>query len=288
MMMPDMNTTACSMQEILIDGGTTFLTVQHPGMLSLGERIEIGQTLLTLSHLITQGEIDFLVSSSIAAAEASLLLRDPSKSDKKDVGMDLYDCARMSTMAAAKRRINNYSADDDDDDDVLSMSVSLSLEAILERILTFIDQHLCPSLKTTLFGMDIMDDDTPSVVSIAELFRTDQLIYTDQEPAINVYTAPDGKFDIHKDNKALTILVPLSSPMGDFTGGGTAFWSELYPVDGMDDPSFIMTPQPGTVMLFGGAVSHKGMPIQTGTRVVFVASFSRSSCKAKSSFFNGD
>jgi hypothetical protein len=265
-MSPDKNSVA--LQEILIDGGATFSTATG----TLGERIESGQTILTLSHLITPDEIDLLVSASMVAAAS---LKESEKKSDDDDGMDLYDCARMSTIAASKR-ISNA--------DVLPEPVSLLLDKIIERILTFIDQQLCPSLKKTLFGTD---DDTPEV-SIAELYRTDQLIYTDQEPAINVYSAPDGKFDIHKDNKALTILAPLSNPMCDFTGGGTAFWSEVYPVDGRDDPSLIMTPKPGTIMLFGGAVSHKGMPIQTGTRVVLVASFSRSSCKAKSSFFNGD
>jgi hypothetical protein len=259
-----------AIKELWIDGGATFSEVEHP-LSSLGERIESGQTLLTLSNLITADELHFLVRSSIAAA-ASLKDRD---TKKEDDGMDLYDCARMSTIAAAKRN---------SDTDILPEPISRMLEVILERILTFIDQHLCPSVKQTLFGTE--DDTAP--VSIANLFRSDQLIYTEQEPAINVYTAPDGKFDIHKDNKALTILSPLSNPIGDFTGGGTAFWTELYPVDGRDDPSLIITPKPGTVMLFGGAVSHKGMPIQTGTRVVFVASFSRSCCKAKSSFYNGD
>ena len=80
---------------------------------------------------------------------------------------------------------------------------------------------------------------------------------------------------VEEDDKDLTILIPLSDPSTDFTGGGTAFWAERHPQDGMHDPSLILRPRAGTGILFGGRVSHKGMHIHSGTRVVFVISFSR-------------
>ena len=108
----------------------------------------------------------------------------------------------------------------------------------------------------------------------AALFRNDQLDYSIREPAINVYDAPHGYFAMHKDHHALSIVIPLSDPKVDFQGGGTAFWSQSHPMEGMDRPSIVVKPTPGTVMLWGGRVSHKGMNISNGTRVVLVASFS--------------
>ena len=35
----------------------------------------------------------------------------------------------------------------------------------------------------------------------------------------------------------------------------------------------ILKPDRGTAMLFGGCVTHAGVPVETGCRVVFVASF---------------
>ena len=110
--------------------------------------------------------------------------------------------------------------------------------------------------------------------SLVDLFRNNQLTFSTREPAINVYEAPYGHFAMHKDNQDLSIVMPLSDPSVDFEGGGTAFWSQNFPKEGMDDPSLILKPPPGTAMMWGGRVSHKGMHLRRGTRVVFVVSFS--------------
>ena len=93
---------------------------------------------------------------------------------------------------------------------------------------------------------------------------------------------------------ALTVLIPLTAPTDDFTGGGTGFWardkvlSDKALSDLMDEygdalksetvpegaPTAVLTPKPGTALVFGGDVTHAGMPVKTGTRSVFVASFS--------------
>lgn len=36
----------------------------------------------------------------------------------------------------------------------------------------------------------------------------------------------------------------------------------------------ILRPEAGTAMLFGGHVTHAGVPVQSGRRAVYVASFS--------------
>ena len=114
------------------------------------------------------------------------------------------------------------------------------------------------------------------------------LVFSETEPAINVYYQ-EGCFLPHEDNCALTVLIPLSSPEGvdgeddGFVGGGTGFWppelrrqSSRRPGDEFDaEPSIVLAPPAGTAMLFAGHVTHAGMQVDTGSRVVLVASFSR-------------
>ena len=236
--------------------------------LSLGEKIQSGTSLLTLSNLVTPEEIDYVVQASLEAAEANAN-RQTDDQDTEEQDRQVYTrtpylvnqghvYTRMPVQNAAKRH---------DATDALPEPLSQKLEEIFERALSFIDDQLCPSLRETLFGAD--------VESLAELFRTDQIDFSLREPAINVYRAPSGHFGMHKDDKDLTILIPLSDPSSDFTGGGTAFWSQKHPQQGQHDPSLTLIPAAGTGILFGGRVSHKGMHIHSGTRVVFVTSFSR-------------
>lgn len=230
--------------------------------LSMGEKLQSGTSLFTLQGLVTPEEIEYIVKASLDAADAN------AKRQNDDSEEEVYTRSpylvnpghvytRLPTQNAAKR---------DSATDALPEALSNKLEQVFERALAFLDQELCPSIRDVLFGSD--------VDSLAELFRTDQIDFSLREPAINVYRSPSGHFGMHKDDKDLTILVPLSDPTTDFTGGGTAFWAEMHPKDGMHDPSLIIRPQAGTGILFGGRVSHKGMHIHSGTRVVFVISFS--------------
>ena len=57
-------------------------------------------------------------------------------------------------------------------------------------------------------------------------------------------------------------------------GGGTGFWSQDSRGHRVEAPTAVLRPPAGTAMLFGGHVSHAGMPVKTGERAVFVASFS--------------
>lgn len=237
----------------------------------LGERIKQSKSILTLKNLATPSEIEALVESCLAAAN------DQKKSngstfDLLDDGVPGNAYVRMSTVEATQR-------ENRPETDALPEDVSEKLEGILRKVFDFVDQELCSSVKASLLGIQMSPDDATeptAPTSLVEMFETRQLQFSIREPAINIYTAPHGHFGMHKDNNDLTILMPLSSP-DDFEGGGTAFWSQSYPVEGMHDPSLIMRPEAGTAMLFGGKVSHKGMHIKSGTRVVFVASFSRPS-----------
>merc|ERR1712166_301889 len=98
------------------------------------------------------------------------------------------------------------------------------------------------------------------------------LIFTENEPAINVYTE-GGNFEPHKDHQSLTILLLLSDEQ-NFTGGGTGFWAKDNRIERSDGPSVVLTPSTGTALLFGERVMHAGQPVLSGERCVLVASFS--------------
>ena len=134
---------------------------------------------------------------------------------------------------------------------------------ILTRVLWYLEV-LRPDLAAALF---------PDASDLADL----HFKFSGQEPMLNRYTI-GGSFDPHQDGHALTVLVPLSTPDHDFGGGGTAFWSES--TIGTDPkqaqafpPSLVMKPAAGTALLWRGHLTHAGLPVTSGMRHVFVASF---------------
>ena len=137
----------------------------------------------------------------------------------------------------------------------LPSSVEQLVDDILIRIMSAVDLNF-PTMAQNLFGMR----------SIADLACSGALEYSQREPALNIYWA-GGEFLSHKDHQRLTILVPLSEPEKDFTGSGTSFSAD-------GEPSVVVRPSAGTALLFGGNLTHAGIPVKTGTRVVLVASFS--------------
>lgn len=74
---------------------------------------------------------------------------------------------------------------------------------------------------------------------------------------------------------ALTVLIPLTSPM-EFSGGGTGFWAGNRATDESpeSEPTLVLKPALGSALVFGGDVTHAGIPVQDGVRSVLVASFS--------------
>lgn len=275
-------------EEILIKNGVSLSKLADNNVLrksfSLGERILGGRCILKISNVVSPEEIDILLGlSHEAAAErrkqcgvrsnGGFRNHDDSGRggayDKTESSMVLEEgnpgkvFVRLLTRATARR--------ENAIDDAMPKVASELVDVILERVLTFLDSNnICPSLKMKLF----FDGADTTKSTIAGLFRDDKLDYSIREPAINVYEAPHGQFVMHKDHHALSIVIPLSDPKKDFHGGGTAFWNQSHPIDGMDRPSIVLKPKPGTALLWGGRVSHKGMLISEGTRVVIVASFS--------------
>ena len=103
-----------------------------------------------------------------------------------------------------------------------------------------------------------------------------RLNLTHNEPAINVYGV-GGEFSPHKDLQSLTVLVPLVGAVEAYDGGGTAFWPRSLPAAEASEvePTLVLRPPAGTALLFGGELTHAGLPVTAGHRAVFVASFSR-------------
>ena len=131
-------------------------------------------------------------------------------------------------------------------------------DALVRRVLAFAREQL-PSLAEERFG--------PSGAE-------GSLVFSHGEPAVNVYRQ-GGQFQPHEDLQSLTVLVPLSDP-GAYGGGGTAFWSEEARGAAREagPPSLMLRPAAGTALLFVGSVTHAGLPVTSGTRHVYVASFS--------------
>ena len=143
--------------------------------------------------------------------------------------------------------------------------------SIFVRMFRFVDSTL-PSLRACNFALD-----EPTHATLHELYEQGELEFSTHEPAINIYQEGGG-FTPHEDGCALTVLIPLSSPSdGTFTGGGTGFWPpiEQRAEQSREAPSLVLKPARGTAMLFTGDVTHAGLPVTSGTRVVLVASFSR-------------
>ena len=65
--------------------------------------------------------------------------------------------------------------------------------------------------------------------------------------------------------------LPISPPSAT---PGTGFWAQGSLGHRVEAPATVLRPPAGTALLFGGHVTHAGMPVTAGERAVFVASFS--------------
>mmetsp|Transcript_25611 Transcript_25611/g.40211 ORF Transcript_25611/g.40211 Transcript_25611/m.40211 type:complete len:289 (+) Transcript_25611:134-1000(+) len=211
---------------------------------SIGERIKNGESIIQIEDLVTHAECNYIIDK--------VLEQDASPTTLEKPGL-----VRLPTQAAAERasaaNIPCAAPLCDDVDNLLHVILKRTASVMAEQI---------PSISKVLFNGE----------SICELLDADQLKFSSREPAINIYT-PGGEFLAHKDAQAITVLIPLSCPE-QFQGGGTSFWSQDSRGHRVEDPTIILKPPSGTAMLFGGCVTHAGVSVTEGTRVVFVASFS--------------
>ena len=147
-------------------------------------------------------------------------------------------------------------------------------DVLIRRALAFVQEEL------PLAGEQMLDCRAADLHELLD--AAPGLEYSPGEPAVNVYTA-SGEFKPHEDKMGLTILITLSDS-DEFTGGGTAFWR---PADfndarrGRAEPALVLKPPAGSALLFGGEVTHAGRRVESGTRCMFVASFSRKKAHAQ-------
>ena len=217
--------------------GRTEEHCRRPGWSTAASAVHLGEAVVTVPNLVTAEEIEQLVGVSTGIAERE-------RDECIDGAVRLHVPTRMPASEAEL------------------------CDTILRRMLRFIDDEL-DELAASLFSHPHS--------GLTGLHESGELVFSETEPAINVYFE-DGCFLPHEDNCALTMLIPLSSPAGgDFVGGGTGFWApEPRRATGDDvEPSVVLAPPAGTAMLFAGHVTHAGMQVLAGSRVVLVASFSR-------------
>ena len=155
------------------------------------------------------------------------------------------------------------------------LSIVTPVDRVLRlRLLALLEAEL-PEFAHAAFGQ---------ATGLAEL-RPD---YSPGEPAVNIYKK-GGEFAPHTDKQSVSLLVPLSDEGVAFEGGGTAFWPDGHhprredtaaddTVDENDRShwlphSHMLRPPTGTAIIFGGGVTHAGLPVTSGTRHLFVMSF---------------
>lgn len=134
------------------------------------------------------------------------------------------------------------------------------VRALVQRSISFVQHHL-PELAEAL-----------DLVACKEGTK---LVYSEGEPAINIYRGPGGSFSPHQDAQSLTMTLALSDT-GDFDGGGTSFYpaAELPAARrGKVTPSSVLRPAAGTALLWSGTLIHAGAEVTAGRRLLLVASF---------------
>eukprot|EP00523_Entomoneis_sp_CCMP467_P011433 CAMPEP_0168723572 /NCGR_PEP_ID=MMETSP0724-20121128/3187_1 /TAXON_ID=265536 /ORGANISM="Amphiprora sp., Strain CCMP467" /LENGTH=279 /DNA_ID=CAMNT_0008770289 /DNA_START=28 /DNA_END=863 /DNA_ORIENTATION=+ len=259
------------MKEIAIEESSTIANI------TLGEKIRDGSIVIELPDICNPQECETIRDYCCrrAVCDEQLAMLDES------LALNQVGLVRLPTIQAATRAQET----DTTCAEPLAVEIDDLCQDILLRVAALIDEKI-PSIVVELFSDEEESESakncpaTISSTSLVEQMKSQtRLDYTRREPAINVYTN-GGEFQKHKDAQSLTILVPLSSPETHFQEGGTGFWSEHELPDSSNDynfdhfPSFagdqasneappivILRPPAGTALLFGGSVTHAGIPV---------------------------
>ena len=237
---------------------------------SLGERLLLGHSVVLLApshNFVTNAQRRQIIADSLQLADAT----EPT--DFETTGR-----RRLPTIEAANRAA--AATANTECGTPLDEATNDLVQTCYQRIAAYLDQTW-PEAIQVLFGNDDDDDDDDDdsdnekvMTSLSTLMQTDQLQYASREPAINIYRAPGGAFDAHQDDETLTALICLSVPEHDFQGGGTVFW-EPKKCSSSAAPVVMIRPPAGTVMLFGGTVTHAACAVTAGCRVMAVSSFGK-------------
>ncbi|KAL3939285.1 MAG: hypothetical protein SGBAC_005965 [Bacillariaceae sp.] len=228
----------------------------------LGESIAEGECVLAIPNVVSTDECQLLFQAALQAR------------DRRDT--------------AAARGRSRFSVSDPNN--FANPNIVLTCEEVLLRAIDYLEEA-SPSIYETLFApgpnwcewqplnAQLEQPSTPPddevFDGLRELYVMSQLEWSEGEPAINVYEK-QGYFGCHKDHLALTVLVPLLNPGESFSGGGTGFWAGNRDTSENPGtpPTMVLKPPAGTALVFGGDVTHSGMPVEQGLRSVLVCSFS--------------
>lgn len=240
-----------------------------------------GSSLLLLDGIATESECaDVVAACSSAAAH--------NRQDWVDAGYDAPCTVRLCSAAAVKRELwRPESADEAQGRGLWPGPVPTEADDVctemLRRVLIYLDAEW-PTLVRELFEKQCITKRTKVSVNqrssaevneyerprtLMSLFENGALVWANREPSVNVYAA-GGDFSAHKDDHALTVLIPLTPPEA-CTGGGTGFWGSRH---GTEPPVIVLKPRVGSALIFCGQVTHAGVAVLSGERAVFVASFS--------------
>lgn len=264
---------------------------EEDGDNNIAVAIQRGVSVICLPHAVNPQKCQALANQCIAVAQARQATAAAADNINTDGGLGLV---RLPTQAASHRAALSKTPfvapplpiQQDELAEVLLLDVIKRIDAQLPRL----SQTLFDTDPSSLTKLWLASSSSSSYSSLSN--TASSLIFSSREPAVNVYTT-GGEFLPHTDGQTLTLLIPLSTPVVDFEGGGTAFWSSSSPPpliieDGQsagqqqhDEPYLVLTPPAGTALLFGGSVRHAGRPVLAGTRVVLVASFSPCPANAK-------
>jgi len=232
------------------------------------------------------------IGQSIRAGDVIVKVSNIASEDELKALLDAGKRAKQEASEARGRAANGRHRFPVADPAAFPYDVVLRCEEIMLRVLDRVDDTM-PTVYETLFkpceewaerqprnAQGLQPTVAPPLhladafPTLRDLYMAGELEWSEGEPAINVYSA-NGRFGAHKDHLALTVLIPLTST-ATFTGGGTGFWAGGRSVDEdpWKPPDEVLKPPLGTALVFGGDVTHAGMPVEAGLRSVFVASFS--------------
>jgi hypothetical protein len=227
------------------------------------DRKVTGDTSMIVREAVRNSEVVLMLPGIASAAECSALVdaaceiatRASASSKPFTHGRVRLPCIAATQRAQAQGKPCP--------DVALTHEADALVQAMLTRCLDVIDEQL-PSLRL-LFGH--------GKGSLASMYAANALLWADREPAVNVYKE-GGEFLPHKDGQALTVLIPLTTSDA-FKGGGTGFWrADTNALQPRGPPTVSLAPPAGTALLWGGRLTHAGLPVEDGTRAVLVASFS--------------
>lgn len=209
----------------------------HEHQLASNAQLFLFNSVLSIPDLITKAECDLLMD----AADRHISNVNGAKSSYEYwLKMNPFERLQICDLGAEAEK--------------------LSANILLDRVLPFFEKEL-PETAQVLFGQ-------------RSGLRDMKMSFACREPSVNRYN-PGGSIPVHTDNYHVTINILLSDP-GVFTGGGTAFWQQYPPGSPVpkEDPVAVVHPSQGCCVCYNGSVRHAGRAVASGTRHVYVASFS--------------